>query len=115
MTQVRDHCPDCGHKLHPQEMATLFRGGKLECWYCEAPLKAQPKFSLEYIGQTSVAGWALVDTLVTGGDAGWWTMAAAVAIIAAVKVLPPGLVAGAPWVEVVSTRAGNSAAEARTG
>ncbi len=105
MTDTRDHCPDCGHKLHPQETARLFRGGKVDCWYCEARLKARPKFNLEHWGQMSVAGWALVDTLLTGGDAGWWTMAAAGVIIAAVKVLPPGLVAEAPWVQIVSTRA----------
>ncbi|NBB91849.1 MAG: hypothetical protein GVY32_01620 [Gammaproteobacteria bacterium] len=101
MTETRDHCPECDQKLHPQELATLLRGRKQDCWYCSTTLKARSKFNLEQIGQTGIAGWALVETFLTGGDTSYWTLVAAGAIVVLVRALPPGLMHGPHWVRIL--------------
>jgi len=104
MTEARDHCPDCGNKLHPQELEILFRGKKLDCWYCNTPLKAQAKGYLSMVTQGLVGAVPLFDTFVGNSTPSWWGYAFAGVIIAAIHVLPPGLVQGAPWVRIVNSR-----------
>lgn len=111
MTQARDHCPDCGHKLHPQELETLFRGKKLDCWYCEAPLKARAKGHLSTLTQVFVGAVPLADTFIAFDTPAWWGYALAGVIILAIHVLPPGLIHGAPWVRIVNRRSGFAVAE----
>lgn len=113
MTQAsaRDHCPTCGHKLHPQEMEKLFRGRKLDCWYCEAPLRASPRFNLEQYAQTGVAAWALIETFISSGGSAW-SLVVAGTIFVLVRIFPPGLVHGAPWVHIVNPNADRSTAAA---
>lgn len=101
MTQARDHCPDCDKKLHPQEMEVLFRGRNLDCWYCTAPLKARTTGHLSTITQAAVGAVPLLDTLVGNNPPFWMTYVFAGLVIAAIHVLPPGLIKGAPWVRIV--------------
>lgn len=102
MTETRDHCPECGHKLHPQELEKLFRGKKLDCWYCGSALKARAKGHLSMITQTVVGLVPLFDTLLAESPPLWNGYAFAGLIILAIHVLPPGLVHGAPWVRIVA-------------
>ena len=104
MTEPRDHCPDCGHKLHPQELEILFRGRKLDCWYCRAPLKAQAMGRVPMIAQGVIAAIPFIDTLVSDSGPAWSGYAFAAVILAAIHVLPPGLVHGASWVRIVNKR-----------
>ncbi|WP_147307656.1 prepilin peptidase [Wenzhouxiangella sediminis] len=105
MTEARDHCPDCGHKLHPQELEALFSGSKLDCWYCTAPLKARAQGHLGFLTQTAVAMIPLVDSLMGNDPPEWLGFALAGLIVLAIQVLPPGLVHGAPWVRIVNRKA----------
>ncbi len=104
MTEARDHCPDCGHKLHPQELEILFRGKKLACWHCQAPLKARAKGHLSMITQAVVGAMPVIDPLITDNAPVASGYAFAGLIILAIQVLPPGLIHGAPWVRIVNSR-----------
>jgi len=109
MPQTRDHCPECDHKLHPQELEILYHGRKLECWYCHAPLKARASFNAQSIAQMMIGGWALIESFVSGGSAGPWPLIVAGIVVAALHLLPPGLVKGAPWVKIVNRDSGQRA------
>lgn len=87
-------------------MEILFRGGKLDCWYCEAPLKAQARGHLSTLSQLAVGGIPVLDTLTGGDSTAWWGYAIAGIIIAAIAILPPGLIKGAPWVRIVNRKSG---------
>jgi uncharacterized paraquat-inducible protein A len=104
MARGRDHCPDCEKKLHPQEVAALLSGKKLDCWYCTAPLKASTTWHLSAITQMAVGAVPLIDTFVGNNPPPWLGYAFAGLIIAALYVLPPGLVHGAPWVKIVTRK-----------
>ena len=104
MTEARDHCPDCGNKLHPQELEALFRGKKLDCWHCNAPLKARAKGHLSIVTQATVGAIPVFEAFASSDTPDWWGYAFAGVIIAAIHVLPPGLVQGAPWVRIVNSR-----------
>jgi len=104
MSEARDHCPDCGHKLHPQELEMLFRGKKLDCWHCQSPLRARAKGKLSTITQGIVAAVPLFDTFVADNAPLWSGYAIAGLIILAIQLLPPGLIPGAPWVRIVNAR-----------
>jgi DNA-directed RNA polymerase subunit RPC12/RpoP len=101
MEDPRDRCPECEHKLHPQEMEALFRGRKLDCWHCGSRLKAQAKGGLSFIAQSVIGLIPVVQTFVDPGSSDWWGYAFAGLVITAIHVLPPGLVHGAPWVRIV--------------
>ena len=104
MSEARDHCPDCGHKLHPQELETLFRGKKLDCWHCRAPLKAHVKGAIPTIAQGIVAALPVIDSFTSDEPTGWIGYAFAGLVILAIHFLPPGLIHGAPWVRIINGR-----------
>ena len=104
MTEGRDHCPECHHKLHPQEMEKLFRGGKLDCEYCNAPLKARAKGHLSTLSQIAVGFVPVQNTLTGTGASPWSGYVVAGIVIAAIAALPPGLIQGAPWVRIVNRK-----------
>lgn len=112
MTESRDHCPGCNHKLHPQEMETLFRGKKLDCWYCSAPLEARAKGHLGILAQVGVGVLPFADTVVGDNPPEWLGFVLAGLVVAAIRALPPGFIHGAPWVRIVDTRSDFLAVEA---
>jgi hypothetical protein len=87
-------------------MEYLFRGRKLDCWYCSAPLKARGKGHVDFLVQSGVGLIPLADSLVGSGTPDWLVFAGAGLIIAAIQLLPPGFVHGAPWVRIVNRKAG---------
>lgn len=104
MNEARDRCPDCDSRLHPQEIEKLFRGGKLDCWHCNAPLKARARGHLSVLTQAAVGAVPVFDAIVGGDTPAWWGFAFATLVIVAIHVLPPGLIHGAPWVRIVNSR-----------
>jgi len=82
-------------------MEALFRGRKLECWHCSARLKAQAKGRLSFIAQAVVAVVPVGQTALNPSSPDWYGFAFAGMVIAAIYLLPPGLIHGAPWVRIV--------------
>jgi len=104
MAGARDHCPDCEKKLHPQEIAALFSGKKIDCWYCTAPLKASVGRLSSSIAAV-VVGLAPMISPLSAGEMPFWRDYVFVGLIAWLAyLLPPGLVHGAPWVKIVTRK-----------
>lgn len=105
MEKARTHCPECEQRLHPQEIEALLGGRKLDCWYCEAPLKAGVTRWTAFITSCLVGLVPLVELLVRRDSTPWFGLVFATVVAATVHVSPPGLIQGAPWVRIVNRKA----------
>lgn len=111
--QPRDACPACEIKLHPQEMAALHRGRKVDCWRCATTLKARSNYNLQWLAQMVIAAWGLLESFLGlgGAGSGLWSLALAGAIILILQLLPPGVIPGAPWVRIARAEGGPESPE----
>lgn len=105
-----ERCSHCDTRIHPLDLSDLHRGRKLDCYHCGAELKAQTRGGVATVAAVIIGGAVFLQDLIMpdSGLIGHFGMAALLVLIA--RVTPPGLVAGAPWVEIKATAAETDAA-----
>lgn len=105
-----ERCSQCDTRIHPLDVSELHRGRTLKCHHCGAELKAQTRGGVTVVAGLVIGRAVILQSLVMPGSGlvGQFGMAALLLLVS--KITPPGLVAGAPWVEIRATAAETDAA-----
>lgn len=98
---MRDHCPRCNTRLHPQDVADLFRGRKLDCSSCGASLEARVFESVQWSFGLGLGLAAMAYGWISDHPYRWLPLSVLGLLPFVLHLLPPGLIAGAPWVRIV--------------